>query len=79
MFIILSKYRNEDQNKFEILSYPSQNGKDRQNNGQQMLEGAWGSCLSVSELVSFPRKSSKDENYPISPANHSRCFASHIE
>ena len=31
---------NANQNDFEISSYPSQNGKDHQNN-RQMLEGMW--------------------------------------
>lgn len=42
MFIIPRNYRNVDQTNFEILSDPSQNSKDQQNTGQQMLEEVWG-------------------------------------
>jgi hypothetical protein len=31
MFVIPNKYRNANQNNLEILSYPSRNGKDQQN------------------------------------------------
>lgn len=50
-FIISRNQGNANQDNLEISFYPSQNGKDEQNRGQQIVEKIWGGNGTITHSV----------------------------